>query len=132
MKTSTKIVILVVCAVLGAVGLAWRGVSKRQTVRTPAGEPLKIGVVASFTGPGAFYGENIRKGIDFAAYEINKAGGVLGRPVKVIYEDDHTTPKDTVSAVQKLLSVDGVIAILGVQWDFWLMPRYLLRTVSRR
>jgi len=53
-----------------------------------------------------------------AVDEINKSGGVAGRQVQVVIEDDHTDPKQTVSAVQKLIVVDHVNALIGGTWDF--------------
>lgn len=81
-------------------------------------EPIKIGVVASLTGPGAFYGQNIRKGVELAIDEINQQGGTNGRLFSALYEDDATNPKQTVSAALKLIEVNNVKAIIGVQWDF--------------
>ncbi len=82
------------------------------------GEPIKIGVVASLTGAGSFYGENVRNGVLMAAEEINAVGGINGRSLEIIFEDDQTNPQQTVTAVKKFLTVDGVIAIIGPQWDF--------------
>lgn len=82
------------------------------------GEPIKIGVVASLTGPGSFYGENIRSGVQMAAEEINAAGGVEGRSLEIIFEDDRTNPQQTVTAVKKFATLDNVIAVIGPQWDF--------------
>lgn len=94
----------------------WWGASRQSA---PAkGEAVKIGVVASLTGPGSFYGENIRKGTELATHEINESGGVGGRPLRIIFEDDATNPKQTVSAARKLIDIDDVLAIVGVQWDF--------------
>ena len=104
--------------ILGIIVLAliiW-GVVLFSKPQPAQGKPIKIGVVASMTGPGAFYGENIQKGVGLAVEEINASGGVLGRPIEVIYEDDETNPQKTVSAARKLLSIDGVIVLLGVQW----------------
>lgn len=82
------------------------------------GETVTIGVVASFTGPGAVYGTNIRKGVELAVYEINENGGILGHPVRVIYENDATDGKQTISATQKLITRDNAVAIVGGQWNF--------------
>lgn len=79
---------------------------------------LKIGVVASLTGPGAYYGESIRNGVTLAVDEINAAGGIEGKQLEVVFEDDTTNPQKTVTATEKLTSVDNVLAIVGIQWDF--------------
>jgi len=82
------------------------------------GEPIKIGVVASLTGAGSFYGENVRNGVQMAAEEIYAAGGIDGQPLEIIFEDDQTNPQKTVTAVKKLATLDNVIAVIGPQWDF--------------
>src|SRR3989344_818275 len=70
------------------------------------GEPIKIGAVLPMTGVAANYGENQRNAMQMAIDEINAGGGVLGRPLTIVLEDDGTDPKKTVSAFQKLASVD--------------------------
>ena len=49
--------------------------------------PIKIGFIGPLSGDGAVYGEPIKNSIDLAVGEINKAGGVNGRPVQMIFED---------------------------------------------
>ncbi|MFB6182294.1 MAG: ABC transporter substrate-binding protein [Candidatus Magasanikbacteria bacterium] len=85
-------------------------------------EKIKLGIVSSLTGAGSFYGQNIKKGVELAINEINKNGGVNGKKIKAIYEDDRTKPKKTVSAVKKLINVNNVSAIVGLQWDFLANP----------
>lgn len=104
------IVIILVLAVV------WMG---RSPARQPTtGEPIKIGAVLSLTGPAAYHGSNIQKGINLALKEINGAGGIQGKKLEVILEDDQTQPKETVSAVQKLINADRVSVIIGPTWDF--------------
>ncbi len=78
-------------------------------------EPKKIelGVVAPLTGPIAPYGENIRDGVLLAVEEINQEGGIGGKFIKVIFEDEGAGPQAAVSAVQKLITVDKVPVIIG-------------------
>lgn len=97
-------------------GLVWWGNARDRV--TGEREPVKIGVVASLTGPGSFYGQNIRKGVQLAVDEINKGGGVDGSPLEALFEDDATDSKQVVSAVRKLADVDAVVALIGPQWDF--------------
>ena len=82
------------------------------------GEPVRIGVVIPLTGIAAIVGENERAGIALAVKEINDSSGVNGRPLEVVIEDDHTEPKQTVTAIQKLISIDNVDALIGGTWDF--------------
>ena len=83
---------------------------------------IKIGAVLSLTGPAAFYGENSRNGIELAVGEINSAGGINGKQVIVIYEDDSTDGTKAVTAAKKLIEIDHVDAIVGGTWDFSLEP----------
>ena len=82
----------------------------------PAGDgnaKITIGAISPFSGEGANYGKAARTAIDLAVDEINAQGGVHGKKLVVIYEDDKGTPKDAISAFQKLATVDKVPAILG-------------------
>lgn len=76
-------------------------------------EVIKIGAVAPLTGPIAPYGENIRDGILLAVQEINEKGGIGGRLLKVVFEDEGAGPQASVGAVRKLITIDRVPAIIG-------------------
>ena len=70
-------------------------------------EPIKIGAVLPFSGGVELYGRQAKLGLDLAAKEINAAGGILGRPVEVVYADDKTDPAVAVDATRKLIERDG-------------------------
>jgi branched-chain amino acid transport system substrate-binding protein len=89
-----------------------------RTKEGPAEDVIKIGVVVPLTGPAAHYGESERDGISLAVKEINESGGILGKKLEVILEDDSTDPKKAVSSFNKLVSVDKVAAVIGGAWDF--------------
>src|SRR5215831_5112710 len=55
-----------------------------------AADPIKVGMVAPQTGPGAESARYQTQGAKLAADEVNKAGGVLGRPLEFVIEDDQT------------------------------------------
>lgn len=74
--------------------------------------PITIGVVTALSGPGAQSGQYKVNGVNLAVKEINAAGGVLGRKLKVSVVDDQTTNAGTVTAFSKLTSA-GVDAIIG-------------------
>jgi branched-chain amino acid transport system substrate-binding protein len=76
-------------------------------------KPIKIGSVLSLTGDLAEYGTRCKEGIDLAVDEINAAGGINGRPFEVIYEDDKGIPTEGVTALNKLISFDGVSTVTG-------------------
>lgn len=74
---------------------------------------LRIGEFSSLTGATATFGQSTTKGIQMAVEEVNAAGGIGGVPVRVITEDDQGKPEEATTAVQKLVSQDQVIAVLG-------------------
>lgn len=79
---------------------------------------IKIGAVLPLTGIAAAHGENERDGINLAVKEINMTGGIRGKQLQVVFEDDQTDPKNTVSAITKLITVDKAEVIIGGTWDF--------------
>jgi len=95
-----KILVLGIAIALLAAGLAY------------GAEPIKIGSVLRLS-VGAEHGIPSQRGVEMAVAEVNKAGGINGRQVKVIFEDEKDSPTACVNAVQKLINVDKVIAIIG-------------------
>ena len=80
----------------------------------PAPEgPFVIGVMESLTGPGETYGNVAVQSKLLAVSEINAAGGINGRQLKLIIEDSKCNARDSITAYTKLTSVDGVKIILG-------------------
>src|SRR5262249_24928223 len=78
-----------------------------------AAEPLKIGMVASLTGPAAEVGRYAIQGAKLAAEEVNKTGGVLGRPIELVIEDDQTTSPGLALAFTKLAGDKDIPAFIG-------------------
>jgi branched-chain amino acid transport system substrate-binding protein len=76
-------------------------------------DEIVIGEYGSLTGATATFGISTRNGIDLAIAEVNAAGGVLGRQVRVIVEDNQGQPQEAATVVQKLISSDRVVALLG-------------------
>lgn len=77
------------------------------------GAPIKIGTLTPLTGAGGPYGPVMARTVKAVADEINAAGGILGRKLEIISEDDQTNPEAGVRAARKLIDVDKVVAILG-------------------
>ncbi len=75
-------------------------------------EPIKLGTVMRLS-IGADDGIPCRRGVEMAVDEVNKAGGINGRLVQLIVEDEKDSPASAVNAVQKLINVDKVVAIIG-------------------
>lgn len=79
----------------------------------PAARPIKMGVFVSVTGPGAYFGDPEAKTFQLEVERINREGGLLGRPVKLILYDDSTDPKQAVSLARKLIEQDKVDVLFG-------------------
>ena len=75
--------------------------------------PLRIGVMESLTGTGETYGTVASNAKQMAADEINAAGGINGRPLKLVVEDSRCNAQDAITAYNKLTKVDGIRIILG-------------------
>src|SRR5437764_9939451 len=71
-----------------------------------AGEPLRLGVLTPLTGAGAADGPRMLAAMQAVAKEINASGGVLGRQIDFVVEDDQTNPDAAVKAAGKLIDVD--------------------------
>jgi branched-chain amino acid transport system substrate-binding protein len=78
-----------------------------------AAEPIKIGVVNMLTGPLAEGGSFQVNGLQLALEDVNKAGGILGRPVELRTEDNASTNPGTVLAFSKLFTDPAIKAIVG-------------------
>src|SRR4051812_40658077 len=78
-----------------------------------AADPVRIGVLLSTTGPGAATGIPDRNGLLLAQKSINAAGGVKGRPIELVFEDDTSSPDVAISKVNTLIHSHKVKVILG-------------------
>ncbi len=78
-----------------------------------AGDTIKVGEFASLTGSEATFGQSSHKGTALAVDDINAAGGVLGKKIQLLTEDDQSQAGQSSTVVRKLISSDGVVAILG-------------------
>jgi branched-chain amino acid transport system substrate-binding protein len=75
--------------------------------------PVKIGVIQPLSGPVAASGNYVRMGAEIARDWVNAKGGVLGRKVDLVIEDNKSDPKEAASAAEKLIVRDKVPAIMG-------------------
>jgi branched-chain amino acid transport system substrate-binding protein len=88
------------------------------TLAMPAAAQVVVGASVPLTGPRAQLGRYWKQGVDQALAEINAAGGVLGKPMQVVYEDDQgDNPNAAANAVNRLMKVDKVQAMLGPNWS---------------
>lgn len=77
------------------------------------GDEILVGEYGSLTGTTATFGQSTDNAIQMAFDEINAAGGVLGKKVRVIVEDDQSKPEEAATAVTKLINQNHVVAMLG-------------------
>ncbi len=75
--------------------------------------PIRVGIVTGLTGAEARFGHAQRLGYEMALEEINSAGGVLGRPFKLEYQDDTSRPEVAMAATEELADDLGIVAISG-------------------
>ena len=78
-----------------------------------AQEPIKIGVTQPLTGAFAASGNYVAQGAKIAEDEINATGGVLGRKIQLIIEDNKSNPTEAESTVEKLTQKDKVPVLMG-------------------
>jgi branched-chain amino acid transport system substrate-binding protein len=77
------------------------------------GDEIRIGEFGSLTGGTATFGTSNHEGVMLALDEINNDGGLLGKKVRVITEDNQSKPEESVTAVLKLIKQDQVAALVG-------------------
>jgi branched-chain amino acid transport system substrate-binding protein len=77
-------------------------------------DTITIGAHGPITGPAAYIGLGGRDGMMLAVKEINAAGGINGRKIAVVFEDDGHSPTKALAAVKKLVEQDKVFAVFGV------------------
>jgi branched-chain amino acid transport system substrate-binding protein len=85
----------------------------REAQTTAAPGDIPIGVYGALSGSEASFGSSTVAGVKLAADEINAAGGVLGRKIRVVAEDDQGRADEAASVVTKLITSDNVIALIG-------------------
>jgi len=103
MKKKIFIVTIVLLVCLGVITI---GCVKKEN-------DITIGALLALTGSGANYGKSLQQGIELAKEEINVAGGINGKKLKVIYEDSQGDAKTGISAFNKLVSINKVPVVIG-------------------
>ncbi len=101
----------ILLAALGTAVLVLNGCSKKNNA-TSATE-IVIGQVGSLTGTEATFGTSTRDGIELATQQINAAGGIHGKKIRMVVLDDQGKPEEAATAVTRLITQDRVIALLG-------------------
>jgi branched-chain amino acid transport system substrate-binding protein len=108
MLRSLKMKLLAFAAVGALVLTVYAGPASAQS-----GEPIKIGFSMSLTGPLSPNGKQALLGLQIWEEQVNKKGGLLGRPIKLIWYDDQSQSAPVPGIYTKLLDVDKVDLLLG-------------------
>lgn len=115
MKTRRRVIAAALVALLMVTAVA--GCSNKGSSGSATGEgnaePYRIGAIVSLSGSYAGLGTPEQKAIEMEMKRINDSGGINGRQVEVIFEDDATDPAKAQAAVARLLEQENVIAVIG-------------------
>ncbi len=111
MKNRWKQFCLGSLAVVAGCGFLLSGCGKTGSVAE--GEVIVIGEFASLTGKEAAFGQASHRGTSLAIDELNASGGLLGKKIRFVYDDNRSTPGESATIAKKLISRDKVVAILG-------------------
>src|SRR5271170_3593176 len=93
--------------------LFFTGCNKPPSESGAGSDVIKVGEFASMTGSEATFGQSSHKGTALAIDDLNAAGGVLGKKLELDMEDDQSQAGQPATVVRKLISRDGVVAVLG-------------------
>jgi branched-chain amino acid transport system substrate-binding protein len=83
------------------------------TAQAQSGDPIRIGLSLSLTGPTSPAGKQVLAGLEIWRDDINAKGGLLGRPVQLLYYDDQGNPANAPGIYAKLMGVDKVELLIG-------------------
>lgn len=104
-------------AALGAIGLGCKSEDQKggdgSAAPGASASEWKVGAFLSLSGAETQFGVDTKEGIELAMEEVNKAGGVKKRPIRVIFEDNKSNPTEANNKVLQLIDRDKVVAILG-------------------
>ncbi|MFD2616203.1 ABC transporter substrate-binding protein [Terrilactibacillus laevilacticus] len=89
-----------------------KGASESDSKKDSSG-PMKIGLVTQLSGGGALYGNLMKQGAQLAVDQINAKGGVDGRKLKLLAEDDQANPSESVKVTQRMVSDENIDAWIG-------------------
>ncbi|MFM9883657.1 MAG: ABC transporter substrate-binding protein [Burkholderiales bacterium] len=93
------------------------------------GEPYRIGIILPMTGPTADYGADFIKGANLAEEEINAAGGIKGRPIKLVLGDSKNQPKDGVAEFKRMVDIEKIPAVISTMTGV-ILPQFALSRES--
>ncbi len=103
---------LFILATLAVVALGIAALAQADSTGVTA-DTIKIGSFGPLTGPNYLYGKLVMNGVEVVYNEVNKAGGIHGRKIELIREDDRCDPATAIAAVKKLVFQHQVFMING-------------------
>jgi branched-chain amino acid transport system substrate-binding protein len=92
------------------------------TLSAVAAPPIKIGSPLLLSGRGAFVGGAEKNTLEMMAADLNKAGGINGRPIQFVYYDTEAKPDAAVRIAKRLIQKDKVVAIVGISTSWTALP----------
>jgi branched-chain amino acid transport system substrate-binding protein len=87
---------------LAATGVGLGTLAMPSILRAAPGEPVRIGLITTLSGPGQVYGQYIQDGAEIAVARLNAAGGAGGAPIELIVRDDKNSPEGALTAFREL------------------------------
>lgn len=112
-KKSAALLMAGMLALSLSFGCTKKDAEKKDEAPKAAGDTIKIGFLGAKTGDVAMFGLPSLNGMKLAAEEINAAGGVNGKKIEIVEEDDRGDKQEGAAVTQKLIARDGVVAIVG-------------------
>jgi branched-chain amino acid transport system substrate-binding protein len=100
-------------ALLSLVGALLAGCGLSASSKSAKGDQLKIGLAAPLSGDSAEYGDAFKKGAELAVKQVNDAGGINGKKVDLVIQDDKGDPKEAVSVANKFANDKSILAVVG-------------------
>jgi branched-chain amino acid transport system substrate-binding protein len=103
----------IIAAALGSALASLPAHAAPATAQGVTAQKITLGTILDLSGPVAAYGKQLRMGMQLRIDEVNEQGGIHGRKLELLVEDSAFDPKKAVLAAQKLVSQDGIFALVG-------------------
>jgi branched-chain amino acid transport system substrate-binding protein len=112
-ESMKRIILTILTAISMILPLACVQKGGDNTGPTATGDTIKVGVYGDLTGGTASFGQSTKNGVQLAMDEVNAAGGVNGKKIVLVVEDDQGKPEQAKTVISKLINQDKVVAVLG-------------------
>ena len=108
-----RVLRLSACALMAVVLVGFPALGQGPKISAPSGEPIKVGGSLPLTGLASEQAKWIKAGYEYWVEDVNKRGGLLGRPVKLIMYDDESSAEKAVTYYERAITVDKVDLLFG-------------------